>query len=181
MQAGKNVPALSTLRASADGEVNGKMTGAAERLPYSFHRREEGRNFMVFDSCTSSLPPFSGWRTMRARRRLTRKVPKPRNFTSDRLRTDRAIVSSTAFNACSACRERNVLPQLTLELPDKLCFIHRPPSMTCPVFPVKRQRRALIPATIPIQMPPSVPVCEFPPCPRRPAPLRFRGNASPCR
>ena len=71
----------------------------------------------------------------------------------------------------------NVLPQLTLELPDKLCFIHRPPSMTCPVFPVKRQRRALIPATIPIQMPPSVPVCEFPPCPRRPAPLRFRGNA----
>ncbi|UQT46023.1 hypothetical protein M5E88_07640 [Akkermansia muciniphila] len=28
-------------------------------------------------------------------------------------------------------------------------------------------------------MPPSVPVCEFPPCPRGPAPLRFRGNASP--
>lgn len=110
IQAGKNAPALSTLRASTDGEVNGKMTGVPERFPYSFHRREEGRNFMVFDSCTSSLPPFSGWRTMRARRRLTRKVPKPRNFTSDRLRTDRAIVSSTAFNACSACREVTSFP-----------------------------------------------------------------------
>ena len=32
------------------------------------------------------------------------------DFTSDRLRTDRAIVSSTAFNACSACREVTSFP-----------------------------------------------------------------------
>ncbi len=181
MQAGKNVPALSTLRASADGEVNGKMTGTAERLPYSFHRREEGRNFMVFDSCTSSLPPFSGWRTMRGAAALDAESAKAPEFHQrpppDRPRNRLQHRVQRVFRLPGS----NVLPQLTLELPDKLCFIHRPPSMTCPISPVKRQRRALIPATIPIQMPPSVPVCEFPPCPRGPAPLRFRGNASPCR
>ena len=46
---------------------------------------------MVLDSCTNSLLPFSGWRTTRARRRLMLNEPKPRNLTSERLRTDRAI------------------------------------------------------------------------------------------
>lgn len=134
-------PLSSSLTLRRNGKSMAKWGGRPGGFAYFFHKRPEGRNFMVLDSCTNNLPPWPGCRTTRAWRRLMPKVPKPRNLTCDFRCTDRAIVFSTASSHLFRLPGSGFASQFLPQFLNEFCLVHKAASMKCRLLRVKRRRR----------------------------------------